>query len=129
QAPWLTGLRRLSLGVTHLSAAGFATVLSSPHLGQLERLTLDGVELDRRVARALARSPWRSLTHLSLSWCEAADDAVIRTLARSPHLRPTVLELDGLPIGESGAAALVSGRLLERVEKLHVGSNEMTEPA
>jgi uncharacterized protein (TIGR02996 family) len=130
EAPWLSGLARLDLGDADLSAAGLAALLRSPHLKALTHLCLSKTTLDEASAQALADSPnLASLTTLSLECAEADDPAVIRALAESPYLRPSVLTLDYLPLGQDGAVALARGRLLERVEKLHLGSNRLTERA
>jgi uncharacterized protein (TIGR02996 family) len=125
QAPWLSGLSRLDLGHTHLSSAGAAALARSPRLGRLTHLSLAGIRLEEESSRLLADSPaLESVAHLSLSQAVSADrPSAFRALAESPHLRPAVLDLYGVDLGEAGAAALVGGRLLERLEHLYLFCN------
>jgi uncharacterized protein (TIGR02996 family) len=130
EAPWLAGVTRLHLGETALSAAGFASIFRSPRLGLLTHLSLTNSRLDEAAAWVIAGAPQlASVTDLSLECVTATDPGVLRTLAASPHLRPAKLNLSTFRFGEAGAAALASGRLLERTRNLHLANNNLTEAA
>jgi uncharacterized protein (TIGR02996 family) len=85
----LRGLRTLTLWCGEFTGPPMAALVSSPHLGELRVLTLDGNNIGGEGARQLAR--WPGLTglyelNLRYNWIAAT---CVQELLDSPYLSPT----------------------------------------
>lgn len=128
EAPWLAGVRTLSLWGDGVDALGMHALCASPHLGPLERLDLSCNPIGDAGASALAACPQlATLRYLSLRRTRLGL-AGIQALAKSPHLRRLeVLELGENAFGDAGLEQLVDSPLLANVHTLTLGHNTLKE--
>jgi uncharacterized protein (TIGR02996 family) len=148
QAPWLGNLHTLDLGhyerhegaasqvawrnegifraigmgaTNHLDDAGFATLLGSPHLRNLETLIVANNWIRYESARLLwteARLPKLRRLDMSYNWLTPAG---LRELAASDLMkRLTMLEIQANEVGSEAVAALAASPNVARLKALDV---------
>jgi uncharacterized protein (TIGR02996 family) len=127
---WLRLGRKLQaaspVGWLELSSVGkkLATLLKSPTLERLTRLTLNENELgDDRVRGVAGCARLAGLTRLDLA-SNNLTDVGAQALALSPHLAGlTVLDLSHNRVGDAGARALANSAHLKGLAELYLGDN------
>jgi hypothetical protein len=123
-SPHLTRLTSLSLsGVQvdwHLKA-----LLNGPLLNMLERLTLQGTDLQYPSITQLVQSPKLArLTHLGISG--ELGPSTVQAIASSARMaRLTSLDLSGIRCGAAGCHALAASPHLARLERLNLKNAEI----
>jgi hypothetical protein len=131
-------LRVLDLSDCRIDLDLFASLISSPRLRNLRRLSLDGVGLGAAGAEAVARSPHAErLTHLSLRRIlqrteefrrYRIEDEIVRQLVSSNRLTTlSALCLASNALTIESVTALVDSPLLEQLHILDLSDNYLGE--
>ena len=115
-------VRELEVANAGVSPAGVAVLAGSPLAGRLRRLDLSTNELGIKGAEALAVAHWPVLRELRLRRC-ALDDAAIEALARTDFRSLRDLDLSYNSVGPSGASALATSARLEQLWRLNLHDN------
>lgn len=126
--PHLENLQAIDLwGNEDITGDGIASLLSSPHLGNLRDLELATISCGNEGAIALAQSPrLRQLRKLNLS-ATGLNDAGAIVLLQSKNLGPLKeLNLDNNPLGDATALALARSKRLTTLTVLDLGHTQIT---
>ncbi len=118
ESPRLTKLEVLLITRTRLGAEGVRSIVTSPHLGNLRRLTFGQENFDGPTAGALAAINLPKLEHLHITRSELTDEA-LRLLAASGVLAQlTHLDLTQNPLTAAGMRTLAGAGPLPRLKSL-----------
>ncbi len=130
QAPWLDGLRSLSLNRTEIRTKGITALSSCEALVNLRGLRLARCSFDQRGCDELARAKFVSqIQELNLSH-NSIVDSDIRSLNQGDWSSLISLDLSRNPIGREEIEALTcSPNLTQQLKTLHVSCPSMTDSA
>ncbi len=127
--PLLPRLERLDIDGNDIEPAGALTLANAPP-GRLQHLVLSENPLGSRGLRALVSGPFlSSCTRLDLAECNITD-AGLRALAASPHVVAlTSLDLSHNQLGTTGLRALARSPHLAKLQRLRLHDTQLTAEA
>ncbi len=128
--PWLSRIRSLSFMSAYKQFPGqsvdegLETMLHSPHLIALHRLSMFRSAITSAAFRTLASTPAaKSLRHLNAGCNQACDEGLEAVLSSPIRLRS--LDLNGNGITDAGVRLLTEGNASEQLESLTLSSNNI----